>query len=282
MAEDLFNIVFKGELVRSFEIDTVKKNLGQLFKIDGAKVDALFSGRAVVLKRNLNFENANKYRVAIKKAGARVDVEPVSAEKTAAAETPKPKTQPSSGQGKAVFGERSPQSQESAQVASVQKEESSSQPKERSAAPAAAGAASAQPAVATPNEGNPMAAASAHVEDNSGFSLADVGSDVLSASERKEEVVADVDVSSLSVKDEGGDLLNEDEKREYETLIIDLSALDVSPQEGNLVSEDEIERPAPVKVDVSQLSMGEPGENLEPPKPPAPPPPDTSNIKLSE
>lgn len=278
MAEDLFNIVFKGELVRSFDKDTVKKNLGQLFKIDGAKVDALFSGRAVVLKRNLNFENANKYRVAIKKAGARVDVEPVAGETASASEAPPPKAQHSSGQGKAVFGERSSAGAQevSAQASSplATSAENASKPAESSAGP--------KPAVAASNKGNPMAAASAHVEDNSGFSLADAGSDLLTASERKEEVVANVDVSGLSLKSGGGDLLNDNEKREFEALDIDVSALGISPQEGNLVSEDEIERPAPVQIDVSRLSMGELGENLEPPKAPAPPPPDTSNIKLSE
>lgn len=281
MADDLFNIVFKGELVRSFEIDTVKKNLGQLFKIDGAKVDALFSGRDVVLKRNLNFENANKYRVAIKKAGARVDVEPVSndvapeAAKPAATApesqkpakpSPAPNPAPSTSKGKAVFGERP------SQVA-AQDTPATEQPTASSDASAAAAAS---------NGGNPMAAASAHVEDNSGFTLASAGSDVLAASERKAEVVANVDVSGLSVKEGDGDLLNADEKREYETLDIDLSALDIAPQEGNLVSEDEIDRPAAVEVDVSQLSMGEPGENLEPPKPPPPPPPDTSKISMSD
>lgn len=246
MSEDLFNIVFKGELVRTFELPAVKKNLGQLFKIDGAKLDALFSGRPVILKRNLNFDAANKYRVAIKKAGARIDVVPVEDHDASAKPPVQPTTVPPKAMGKAVFGERS---------------------------------ASAPPSA--PERTPPGSAhATAAPDDEFGFAMAPVGADVLTREERKPEVVANIDTSGLSVKQGGGLLIEANEKPPVAVTTVDISALNLSPQQGNLVRPEEIKRPPPLQVDTSKLSVAPPGDRLEAPKPPPPAAPDTSGISL--
>jgi len=72
--QEIFDLVFKGELVKGAELGTVKSNIGKLFKMAPEKVEALFSGKAITLKKGLDFDAANRYRVAIKKAGARVDL----------------------------------------------------------------------------------------------------------------------------------------------------------------------------------------------------------------
>ena len=74
MSEELFDLIFRGEVVKNVDVGQARKNVQQLFKIPAAKVDALFSGKPVVLKRGLTMDVANKYRVAIKKAGALVNV----------------------------------------------------------------------------------------------------------------------------------------------------------------------------------------------------------------
>lgn len=85
MSEPLFDIVFRGDLMPGHSLPEVKGRLAQLFKIDAAKVEPLFSGAAVTLKRNLDKPTATKYHTVLRSAGAAVDVRPVMPEQTAAA-----------------------------------------------------------------------------------------------------------------------------------------------------------------------------------------------------
>ncbi|MFL0803711.1 MAG: hypothetical protein K6L81_08325 [Agarilytica sp.] len=264
MAEELYNIVFKGELVRSFELDAVKKNVGQLFKMQGPKLDALFSGKTIVLKRNLNFDAATKYRVAIKKAGARVDLMPVESAAEAAPDAPNPaKAQVGQGDapaasaprpmGKAVFGEQA------------------------SSLDASTTAPGSSAAVAKPE--SPKEAVQA-LADESGFSLAPVGTSVLNESERSEQQSVDVDTSQLSLKEAAGDLLDTAEKRQYESLDVDLSGIDLAPEGAQVLNEDERPKVDALEVDVGDLSLAEPGARLGEPSPEPPPAPDVSGISL--
>lgn len=69
-----FEIVFRGDIQFGQNLQDVKQKLQQLFKIDSAKVDALFSGKPVVLKRGLDKTSAEKYQDVLTKAGAMVEV----------------------------------------------------------------------------------------------------------------------------------------------------------------------------------------------------------------
>ena len=71
-----FDIIFRGDIVFGHQLADVKLRLQQLFKSDAAKIDSLFTGRPVPLKRNLDEATANKYRDALLKAGAMVEVCP--------------------------------------------------------------------------------------------------------------------------------------------------------------------------------------------------------------
>jgi len=53
MPSERFNLVFSGDLARGADLAQAKKNLGRLFKISDEKVEALFSGKAITLKKNL-------------------------------------------------------------------------------------------------------------------------------------------------------------------------------------------------------------------------------------
>ncbi len=68
-----FEIVFRGDIQLGKQLADVKSALQQLFKIDAAKVEALFSGKPVVLKRGLDKASAEKYQDALTKAGALVE-----------------------------------------------------------------------------------------------------------------------------------------------------------------------------------------------------------------
>jgi ribosomal protein L7/L12 len=51
-------------------LETAKENLARLFKSDASKIEALFSGQPVVLKRDLSDDEADKYLRALHGAGA--------------------------------------------------------------------------------------------------------------------------------------------------------------------------------------------------------------------
>lgn len=69
-----FDIIFRGDIVFGHQLAEVKLKLQQLFKVDAAKVDALFAGRPIPLKRNLDEATAQKYREVLFKAGAQVEI----------------------------------------------------------------------------------------------------------------------------------------------------------------------------------------------------------------
>ncbi len=86
----LFEIVFRGQLVPGAQLALVKANLAKLFQSDGARIDALFSGRRLVLKSDLDPQAAEKYRSTLERAGIVVTVEavPVSVEEIEMAPPP--------------------------------------------------------------------------------------------------------------------------------------------------------------------------------------------------
>lgn len=246
MAEELYNVVFKGELVRSFALAEVKKNLAKLFKVDGPKLDALFSGRPVVLKKNVNFEGASKYRVAIKKAGARVDLQPVQGATPASA---------------------------SAHGAARQVGAANARPSASASSLSKAAAASA-------------AVKQRASQDDGPFKLSPPGALVLEPEERKVVSAHDIDISSLSVKAQSGNLVDSRELAHGEPIDqsgfeLNLERRGLAPVGENLVRDNERARKRPVSVDTSGLSIAKPGAQLErTPKPKAPPPPDVSKYRI--
>lgn len=74
MSEEKFDIVFRGDIVLGSNLVQVKANLAKLFKLPAPKVEALFTGKSVVLKKQLDKETAKKYQVVLTKAGAQVSV----------------------------------------------------------------------------------------------------------------------------------------------------------------------------------------------------------------
>lgn len=72
MNQPRYKIVFDGQLMPEMPLETVKDNLARLFKSDPARIDSLFSGNPVALKRDLEENEANQYLNALQKAGANV------------------------------------------------------------------------------------------------------------------------------------------------------------------------------------------------------------------
>lgn len=91
MSEARFNVVFAGEMVAGADPAKVRENLAAAFKMDVSKVEALFSGKRVVVKKDADQATAMKFRAVMKQAGAVCDLERIGDEApTPVAETPAP------------------------------------------------------------------------------------------------------------------------------------------------------------------------------------------------
>ncbi len=75
MSEPRYKIVFDGTLMPGAEMERTKDNLASLFKSERQKIDALFNGSSVALKRDLGREEAEKYQSVLQAAGAQVRIE---------------------------------------------------------------------------------------------------------------------------------------------------------------------------------------------------------------
>lgn len=259
MSEEKYDLVFKGQLVKTVELDVAKRNLSALFKISPEKTEALFSGKPVVLKRNLDADVANKYRVAIKKAGALVDV---------VLSAPPVKNQPERPRGKAVFGARDLDQAEAEETKPVADTIEYTAPEK----PAATANPEAQHRPEKQVRRDNAAASS--------LSLAPPGADVLSESERPTVETPDIDVSGYTLKPEGGTLLNPDEYPADLPFAMEITDIDIAPVGADVLTEAERKPEVEAHVDTSGLSLGEPGAMLSQPKPEPPRAPDVSNLSL--
>lgn len=73
----MHRIIFSGQVQEGHDLNDVKARIGKLFKIhDQAKLEMLFSGKAITLKKDMAPIEAEKYQAAIIKAGALVVIDP--------------------------------------------------------------------------------------------------------------------------------------------------------------------------------------------------------------
>jgi hypothetical protein len=74
MADQHFAVVFSGRLVAGAERDQVRSKLAKLFNVEPPKIDRMFSGKPVLVKKNLDEAKAKDYITAFAKAGAIAEV----------------------------------------------------------------------------------------------------------------------------------------------------------------------------------------------------------------
>ncbi|NQT27355.1 hypothetical protein HQ585_18520 [candidate division KSB1 bacterium] len=75
MSDTRYNIVFKGEIIDGCDLSQVKTDLAHLFKKEIAQVEKLFTGRSVILKKNVDLLTAQKYQRELQMIGARCHLE---------------------------------------------------------------------------------------------------------------------------------------------------------------------------------------------------------------
>ncbi|MDM8351065.1 DUF805 domain-containing protein [Pseudomonas sp. sp1636] len=76
MTQARFKIVFNGELMPEVALETAKDNLARLFKSDRTRINSLFSGSTIAIKRDLQESEADQYLAALHRAGAKARKEP--------------------------------------------------------------------------------------------------------------------------------------------------------------------------------------------------------------
>lgn len=74
MTGETFDIVFAGRLAEGADPALVRANLAKLFKTEPAKVEHLFSGQRVSIKKGVDAATARQYQTALGRAGALAEI----------------------------------------------------------------------------------------------------------------------------------------------------------------------------------------------------------------
>jgi hypothetical protein len=101
MSAMLYNVDFSGRIIPGWELDEVKANLARLLKADDDTIVKLFSGKRIVLKKNVDHQTALKINHVFKEAGADCIISPIHNDE-AAAPPPLPDHSPRMDQTAAV------------------------------------------------------------------------------------------------------------------------------------------------------------------------------------
>ncbi|MGE4617676.1 MAG: hypothetical protein AAEJ43_11730 [Gammaproteobacteria bacterium] len=70
MSDQQCAVVFKGKLVEGADPAQVRVNLAKLLKADAKRIEAMFSGKTVVVKKSVDEDTAKHYIAVLAKAGA--------------------------------------------------------------------------------------------------------------------------------------------------------------------------------------------------------------------
>jgi len=99
MSDQLYEVAFSGQINEGADLDDVKAKVAKMFNADEAKLALLFSGKRVVIKKNIDQATAAKYQSALGRAGAQSEISPpiaTAAPAPAAAAAPAATAKPAS------------------------------------------------------------------------------------------------------------------------------------------------------------------------------------------
>lgn len=263
MSSASFDIIFRGQLQAGCTSAEVKPRLMQLFKADAAKIEALFSGAAIPLKRNLDEASANKYQTILTKGGIVVDVvERPKAAKPVAAVVRNNANTANTG--------ASPEDIRAARLAEQAKRRAARKDAQVNAASSEKALSMAERLAQTELESPakrdspaPATEVAENVDDDSvNLTLAAVGADVLKESERANVAPVVVDTSALNLREGGGELLDASEREKDVELDLDLNEYNLAEVGEDLLPSEERVVAAAVEVDISQIELDKPGGEL--------------------
>jgi len=75
---DQYNVIFKGEVLDGFKLESVRRNFAKVFKLEPEKVDSYFSGKALVLRKKVDHKTAYKFKSSLAKFGAAVELKRIA------------------------------------------------------------------------------------------------------------------------------------------------------------------------------------------------------------
>jgi len=105
MSDQLFEVAFSGQVSQGASPEEVKARVGKIFNADETKLAQLFSGKRIVIKKNIDQATAAKYKTALNRAGAECEIVPMggatAGSAAAAVETPATAAASAAGQGDA-------------------------------------------------------------------------------------------------------------------------------------------------------------------------------------
>jgi hypothetical protein len=220
MSEKSYQIVVTGELVEGSYLPDVKAKLAVLFTTSAEKLDPLFSGKRVVIKKGLGLDAAQKYVAAVVGVGLKCVAEAMVVE---AQQAPAP---PQAGPSLAPAGSILV---ETPSVTVPQIDTS---------------AFSVAPVGVTMDESSPVTAPDI---DTSNISVAPVGGNLV---EHAPPEVPDIDTSALSVAPAGAPLV---EAEQVSPPVIDISNLDMAPVGSDMGEKQREDAPPP--PDTSHLNL---------------------------
>lgn len=271
---ETFSVIFRGDILPGHTLPDVKARMAQLFKLDDAKLAAVFSGKPVALKKDCDAATAEKMKAVLTKAGAEVEIRsnsvPVPAPKPAPAA---PAAAPAPAQAPRPLPDPPPAA-----------------PIARPATPAplpvpAAMAAGLKVApvgmVLTDAERAALQKPPVQVKIDH-ISLEKRASAFMAADEKPATPKRpEIQAPDFGVAAAGGELLRPDEKPVLEELQLDLSAYQVAEVGADILPESQ-RAPLPV-IEIQELEAGlaPVGSDMgELRQAPPPPPPKTDHLKL--
>lgn len=101
----MFQVVFRGQVAEGLTVTQVRERLAEQFRLSAERLDALFSGRPVVLKKGLDQAGAERLQNIFGKAGAVCEIREM-AESQQSAASPGSSTTSSNSSAEAATSER--------------------------------------------------------------------------------------------------------------------------------------------------------------------------------
>ena len=267
MSEDMFDIIFTGDLVDGASLDLVKQKAVQVFRLNDSKVTVLFSGKRTVLKKNVDQSAAMKYQKILTGIGM-ASVVIAHREKPYKEPVPTPFASPAVknvAESSAISMPPPPASELAVlPVGSLAADE-------LGAGMPAINSVNASPELIVDAQvpdweiakpGTVLAEPVDNPVNNtydglSEVSLAPLAADLLTDKEKSALPTPPplTSIENITVAQPGEDLLNTSEKSEFMELSIDTSHLSAPPSEGELLAEHEKRVFVETPLDTSQLSL---------------------------
>ncbi len=236
MSQNTFEVVFSGKLVEGAAPQKVKANVAALFKVEVAKVERLFSGATVSIKKGVDEVTAKKYQLALYKAGAITRV----VNRAAAAAAPKAAVaKPAAAPQKPAAARKPAATAQSA--ASVGLQKSVVKPAPAGVGELAGAGIDAPGTVLVEHQDIPRPEI-----DTSGLQIDLPGAELI---EHEEVAEPEFDLSGITMGPEGEAL---GEETPFEPLEVDVSGIDMDEPGVILKEHEEVPKP---QIDTSNLSL---------------------------